>query len=131
MRQRHQGRFQLADLGMDDLVARRLLAQRFCRLRHFAMDGRRRHPGLPQGHPLDKLLEGGRELPLVFIAPLLAGQSGQPFLAVAIDPAAGGAEDDTLFPGNLRQRDAVFQERADGLEPGESTRSCLVGQAAQ
>ncbi len=95
------------------------------------MDGRCWHSGLPKGHPLDKLLKGGRELPLVFIAPLFAGQSGQSFPAVAIDPAASGAEDDALFPGQLSQRDAIFQEGAYGLEPGESTRRGLIGQFAQ
>ncbi len=72
-------------------------------------------------------LESGRELPLIPIAPLLAGQSSQSFLAVAIDPTAGGAQDKTLFSGDLRQRDAVFQERADGLESRESTRPGLIG----
>jgi hypothetical protein len=65
------------------------------------------------------------------IVPLLTGQSGQPFPAVAIDPAAGGAEDEPVFPGDLRKRDAVFQEGTDDLEAREGARPRLIGQAAQ
>ena len=131
MRQRHQGRLQLADHGTDHLVARRLVAHLPRRVGHLAMDGRCRHPGLAQRHPLDELPEGSRQLPPILVVPLLTSQAGQSFAAVAIDPAAGGAEDEPLFLGDLRQRDAVFQEGTDNLEPRESTRPGLIGQAAQ
>ena len=124
MRQRHQGRLQLADHGTDHLIARRLLAAQFLRrVGHLAVDGRRRHPGLTERRPLDELPEGSRQLPLILVVPLLAGQSGQTFPAVAIDPAAGGAEDEPLFLGDLRQGDAIFQKGTDDLEPRERNRA--------
>jgi hypothetical protein len=131
MRQRHQSRLQLADHGADHLIARRLLAQFPRGVDHLAVDGRRWHPGLTQRQPLDELPEGSRQLPLILVVPLLAGQASQAFPAVAIDPAACGAEDEPLILGDLRQRDAIYQEGTDDLEPREGTQPALVGQATQ
>jgi len=77
------------------------------------------------------LTEGSRQLPLILVVPLPAGQANQAFPAVAIDPAACGAEDEPLILGDLRQRDAIFQEGTDDLEPREGTRPGLASQASQ